>query len=511
MDRTVRFGPGRARKLTVHDLERSRPRPALLLGLLALAAALRLWNASLASLKLDDFHSLYHARAADLGQFFETLQRDNHPPLAFLLVRAARAVFGEDPWGLRMPSLLAGLGGIALVWRLSRRLSCPAARIAATGLLAVSSLHIELSGDVRMYALLALCTAGLLDGLLDLLEDGRGVLRTALWTAAGLHTHYHFLYTLACLAAGALGLAWFASGYRPRRRALLLALALGGLCATPWYLLGFPAQLEHGLPPGGSSISIQRLLEGLVHLVLWNLSIGGPVLRAVFLVASALVLALALTGLGASWRAGARERKSALPLLLGLGAFAAPALTALLAWLVPRAGYEWRYLAGALAPFVLLVGSEACATGHAARLRRSGLSCVCACATLLAALNVVDPGGEDYRGAVSAVAARICPADAVVAVDAQPQLFPQALAWDYYWARAGRGLPVPRRLATRGYALVAPQELSNVPRVFCCLRSLPAECHLLRQLRQVFPREEVQPFGRSVYLHVFSRAGAAAD
>ncbi len=497
--------------MTVSSPERAPRRFVWLALLLLLGSALRLWNGAEASLKLDDFHTLHHARASDLKELFTSLERDNHPPLSFLLVRSCHLAWGEREWALRLPAFLAGLATLLLVWRLSRHFACTGARVAATLLLASSSLHIELSTDLRMYGLLALASAGLLDGLVDLLQEGRGSLRTAFWIAVGLHTHYHFLYSLACLSLAALALVAFASEYRPRTRALLAAFGLGGLLALPWYLLGFPAQLEHGLSPGGSETDLQRLLEGLVHLVLWNISVGGPQLRAVFLAGAAALLALALAG----WCSLSRDRRRALPVLLGAGAFAAPALAALSAWLLPRAGYEWRYLAGALAPFVLLVGSEACAGGPAARLRHGALWFVCASATLLAVLNSRDPGEEDYQGAVREIAARIAPGDAVVAADFQPPFFPQGLGWDFYWSRFATGKPPPTRLPVKQFALASPAGLQGVPRVYCCLRSLPSRCALLVKLRSEFSpgedpldqvsNEEVRVYGRSVFLHVFTR------
>ena len=122
---------------------------AALLALFALGLGLRLANSAWGSLKLDDFHSLYHARAADLGTFFRILRQDNHPPLSFLLVRAARALAGESPWALRLPALLAGLGTFALVWRLGERLACARGRLLAR---AARSVHDRAQRSAQRYA-----------------------------------------------------------------------------------------------------------------------------------------------------------------------------------------------------------------------------------------------------------------------------------------------------------------------------------------------------------------------
>jgi mannosyltransferase len=487
---------------------RGRVSPAaLFLCLLALALALRLENARTGSLELDDFHSLHHARAGSAAEFLDVLARDNHPPLSFLLVMGARAAFGEGPWALRVPAFLAGLAALALVWRLGGRLACPGARVAATFLLAVSALHVELSTDVRMYALLALACAGLLHGLLRLLDEGRGAWTVALWTAVGLHAHYHFLYSLAALGSVALVLA-MRSAYRPRLRALLGAFAVAALVALPWYALVFPDQLGHGLPPGGSKASLLRLAEGFKNLVFLNVSVGGPVLRGVGLAASAALLALFALGVAALVRS-ARATGSALPALVAASALGVPLLTLAAAQLSERAGFEWRYLAGALPALCLAFGAEACAAGPLARVRRAAVAAVGACALVLTALNAHDPGEEDYRGAVEWITLRARPGDAIVVADWQPPLFPQGLGWEYYAARVPAGRHVPVRLAvTPAFFLERPAELAERERVFCCLRSVPNQSGLLRTLRAEFAHEEAHPSGRSVYAHLFTRVPA---
>jgi 4-amino-4-deoxy-L-arabinose transferase-like glycosyltransferase len=487
-----------------------------LVCLFLLALLLRLANLAWGSLKLDDFHSLHHARAADLRTFFAVLAQDNHPPLSFLLVRGARALFGEAPWALRLPSLAAGLATFLVVWRLGARLPCPRARLAAAFLVAASSLHVELSSDVRMYALLGLASAGLLEALLATLEDGRGAWRIALWTVVGLHAHYHFLYTLTVVGAATLLLCSLWPAYRASRVPVLAAFAAAGLVSAPWYALGFPAQLGHGLAPGGSNATLLRTLEGLKNLVFLNVSVAGPLLRGVGLAASGLLLALLALGLGITLPRSRPRERAALPVLVLAAAVLVPLLTFAAARLSSRAGFEWRYLVGALPALCLAVGVEACATGWAARARRAAVAAVCGAALLVAVPNARDPGEEDYAGAVAwilehsvseqSVPEQSGPGDAVVAADWQPVLFPHAIGWQYYAPRLAHGRTLPVRLEyTDDFSLLEPAQLGRHARVFTCLRSLPGNCALLRSLRHAFPEEETHIFGRSVYVHVFTR------
>jgi 4-amino-4-deoxy-L-arabinose transferase-like glycosyltransferase len=475
--------------------------------LLALGLGLRLGNAAWGSLKLDDFHSLHHARALDLREFFASLARDNHPPLSFLLVRAARAFFGEGTWALRLPSLLAGMCAFPILWRVGARLPCPGGRLAALALLAVSTLHIEISSDVRMYALLALAGAGLLEGLLARLEDGRGAWRIVLWTVVGLHTHYHFLYTLFTLGSATALVALADARYRAALRGCLAALALAGLLSAPWYLAAFPRQLAHGLAPGGSDASSGRLFEGFKNMVFLNVSVAGPTLRWVGLAASALLLALAVLGAGTLVRRARAGGRPALAWLCSASAFFVPVIAWGAAHLSPRAGFDWRYLSGALPALCLVIGSEACASGVLARWRRGAVPAVVVCALAVALPNVRDPGGEDYRGAIDWILDQASAGDGVVAADWQPAVFPHSLAWTYYAPRLARGRAVPGLLEyTDKLALVDSAALEGRERVLCCLRSVQDRCAILRVLRRHFGREEIRAFGHSVYVHAFTRS-----
>lgn len=485
---------------------RDRRDTGILLALLLLALALRVANAWTASLHLDDFHSLHHARAASLAEFFAVLRQDNHPPLFFLLLHGMRALFGEHEFVLRLPALLCGVATVPLVWRIGRRLPSRAARVVATLFVAGSSLNLELSADLRMYSLLTLAVAGWLDAALDVLEDEGGAGRLTLWSVVGLHTHYHFVHVLVVLVPAALTLARFHVRGRGTRT-LFRALALAALLCLPWYAWGFRVQLAHGLAPGGAATSPWILVEGLVHMVYLNLRLGGEYGRLVFALAAAVFLGL--TALAVA-RLLTRERGApGAPawLLLALAGFLIPAWSALVAALVPRAGFEWRYIAGAGVPLALLGARGAFQDGALASLRRAGgvLAAVAACA--LCVLNVRDPGREDNRSAVRAVLALAREGDGIVAPDWQPRLFPHSGAWNYYAPRLrlpGEVQPVTIPY-TDDFAFPVGTDLARFQRVFFLGRSIPDGVAILRSLRAEFEEVRVEQHGYSIYLIVFER------
>lgn len=486
--------------------ERKENGRAWLLAVLALALVLRLAGALLASFHLDDFHSLHHARAADWPAFFRGLAADNHPPLSFLVLRLVRAVGGEGELVLRLPGLAYALGTIWLVWRMGRRLSDRWGQVVAVLVVALSSLHLETSLDLRMYGLLTLAAAGFLDACTDLLDDGRGRARLVLWTLIGLHTHYHFLHFLIVLGAVLLGLLLFVPELRPRGRALLQCALFVAVLAAPWYLLGFRQQLGHQLMPGGSDVSRGLLAEGMVHLVFLNLSLGGAFARALFLAGGGTLVAAALLGGLRLVRPAAHSNRPRAGALWFAGAWLVPTWTALAAALFARAGFEWRYLAGALPPFALLVGYSV-GPGRLCLTRRVGVTLALAAALWLSVLNVLDPGRENYKDAVRRVLALVGPEDAVLAADWSPRLFPHGLAWDYYAPRlAAPGRELPRQLEhTDQFELLPDESLASLPRVFALLRSIPEGTLMIESLAAEFPHETTESPGAAIYLIIYER------
>jgi dolichyl-phosphate-mannose-protein mannosyltransferase len=63
-----------------------------------------------------------------------------HPPLAKLIVAASMALLGDNPYGWRLPSVLAGTASIILLYGIGRRLAGPGVALLAAFLLAFDNL-----------------------------------------------------------------------------------------------------------------------------------------------------------------------------------------------------------------------------------------------------------------------------------------------------------------------------------------------------------------------------------
>jgi hypothetical protein len=489
--------------------QRSRALGWALLACVLLACVLRLWNAWNTSFWLDDFHSLHHARALDLGAFFSSLLRDNHPPLSMLLLRFSENSLGPSEWALHTPNLIIALASGVLLWRLTAAHG-RAVRVGAVAFLSFSAMHVDLSSNLRMYALLGLCVLGLLAALIDQFENAKGQALTVFWIVLGLHTHYHFLHATLLLALVSLALVFGAALYRPRLRSILISFAVGICLALPWYALGFREQLAHGLAPGGSSISAKQLATSLLHLLHQGASDHSAMLSPALLAGGALGLLLAGVGQLQLLRDAKRQGRPARALLVAACAFLLPLWTAAAAALSERAGFESRYLAGCLAPMAWLASVGAFSQLGGPNWLRSARHVAgfyaLGCALCLSTLLANSSGHEDYRSATAFILDESLPGDALLAADWQPTQFPAGIGWNYYseqLARADKS-PLQRLQHDENFNLIAPARLSEFKRVHCILRSIPMQASMLRTLGSFYNAEQTQAFGRGVFVLTFS-------
>jgi uncharacterized membrane protein len=128
-------------------------RLGLLIGLLLLACAARLYRLDTQSIWFDEGWSAYAALQPTFG---DAINADpTNPPLYYVLLNMIVRGFGYSEFALRYVSLLLGLLAIPLSYQLGRRLFNPRAGLGAAFLIAISPLLWWASQEARMYTLLA--------------------------------------------------------------------------------------------------------------------------------------------------------------------------------------------------------------------------------------------------------------------------------------------------------------------------------------------------------------------
>ncbi len=220
--------------------------------IVGLGAILRLATLGRQSLWLDEAESYWMAHRPWQQMLASLPSYDDHPPLHYLVLQPMIALGGSE-WLLRLPSALAGIASIVLLYALGAELFNRPTGLLAACILALSPLHIWYAQEARMYALVAVLAlaAGLFAARAlrtnhpadwVLLGVCQGL---ALWTDVAAVWLTLALNTAALLLVGAL---WRSRRFWPWLASQLLALAL----FSPW-LPAFHQQLEGGnaqwIPP----------------------------------------------------------------------------------------------------------------------------------------------------------------------------------------------------------------------------------------------------------------------
>jgi len=320
--------------------------PVCVAALLAAAFVLRLSAVLGTFLTPDEAIFAGIAAAPDLASVYRLTTEQAHPPLYFLLLHLWGRLSGSD-LALRLPSVLAATAAVGLLWLFVRRVAGPLPALVAAALLALSPSVVDLTAEVRQYALLLLLETGALVAVTP--RDGpptpaRLATTGALLVAAGT-THYSGLLFAAALLVGLSAAfvrrppgrgAWGALGAATIVVAAVAALlwtshaaglrggALEAEVRTGW-LRAFYWEQGESLPG-----FLFRATAGVFHFVLGSARAGA---------AAALVAVVALA---------VRARRDVRPaLLLGLPFLAAFAAAALRlhplgasrhsAWLLPAA------------------------------------------------------------------------------------------------------------------------------------------------------------------------------
>jgi mannosyltransferase len=175
----------------------------ILIVILLLAAALRLWGLGTESLWLDEGITA-HRTGISFGQLVRDFRGETQTILYYLGENAWCAVAGRSEAALRFPSLVFGVLTVWAVFLFARQVFSPAAALWAAFLLAINPFAIFYSQEARPYALLLLTAVLSLYFLLRFLRSpGKG----AAWgymISAAIALYTHPLGPLLLLVHGAL-------------------------------------------------------------------------------------------------------------------------------------------------------------------------------------------------------------------------------------------------------------------------------------------------------------------
>ncbi len=224
-----------------------------------------------------------------LGDMFEALRHDGHPPFYYLVLHGWMSVFGDGDGAVRALSGIFAVAALPLTWIAGRRLAGPAGARWALAVAAMSPYLIRYATETRMYSLVMLLVLAGYLVLTDALDAPRPGRLAALTLISGLLllTHYWSFYLLGAVGL-MLALRWWRA---PRQRAatgrVLLAVAAGGVLFLPW-LGGFLFQSQNTGTPWGEPYRPTSIVQATLS------DLGGGVLSESSLAALVVALFLAV-------------------------------------------------------------------------------------------------------------------------------------------------------------------------------------------------------------------------
>ena len=233
---------------------------------IAVGLAIRLFRLDFQSLWLDEVLTVQNSAFPLSRIIFDPEVDRNFPPLHTVLVHLSMGLLGKSETALRLPSVLAGVISIPLIFGVARFWLGPAVGLLTAWLLALSPLHVWYSQEARPYALfiaLALASVWFAQRLVS--RPGDFVLQVG-FVLSAVATFYCHLLALPFLLFLAL---YVLLSVEPagRLRSLLLLAAIGALIAPQLYQFW-------GSPPPVSANSSYHFNPVHLGYTIWTFGTG---------------------------------------------------------------------------------------------------------------------------------------------------------------------------------------------------------------------------------------------
>jgi hypothetical protein len=151
------------------------------------------------------------------------------PPLYFVLAWFTSQL-GHGPELLRLPSLIAGVAIIPVIYQLGLRTVGRRAALVATAATAVAPFTVYYSANARAYSVMMLALTVSTLSMLLALDTGRGRwwVLYAVGACAAFYSHYTSAFVLGAQCV------WVMWAHPPARRAAVLATAAAAAAVLPW-------------------------------------------------------------------------------------------------------------------------------------------------------------------------------------------------------------------------------------------------------------------------------------
>ncbi|MDD3925677.1 MAG: glycosyltransferase family 39 protein [bacterium] len=203
-----------------------------LLLITVLAAVIRLLTMQNMSVWFDEAVSLLIARNSVWQIVTGAPGVTVNPPLYYVLLHLWNQVAGGETGG-RLLSILFGLAGVITVYLLALRLMGRKIALLTALIFAVSPFQVYYSQELRMYSLLTFFSLGIIYSTIGVLQRDRAAdwVGLALFSLAGMYTHYFTAPVLAVSIGLILAIAYRRRGTVAKTAIVCIAVAV---LFAPW-------------------------------------------------------------------------------------------------------------------------------------------------------------------------------------------------------------------------------------------------------------------------------------
>jgi 4-amino-4-deoxy-L-arabinose transferase-like glycosyltransferase len=393
----------------------------LLLVILVLSAALRLYHLGDKPIWFDEASSISHSEQPFEAYLFSP--RVNYKPVFFFLLNLWLKMFGEGPEAMRMFPVIWGVLCVLLIYKVGKAVFGKRTGLISAFLLSISVFHIFQSQQLRHFSFLTFLTLGSVFCLLQCLQKGKRqwfVLLT-LVNVLAIFTHPYGI----CVPFFEAGYLLFAERIYGGRR-WLISFGTAGVFFIIWLLIPNKAHIKELIwwisPPGwrdffevATTMSFGGSRYGLDDFRIW----GGsrywmpfsPAHRNIFylsLVLTASYAFLFIKGIFAR-----KEGQGARYTVLLLFWFFFPvAAAALLSYSGTLQAFSIKHMIIALPAFLILIarGIEACSPG----LKKASILLITLITIFPLNLMYNNYFGVDWKSGAQMVKSGARPGDAVV-------------------------------------------------------------------------------------------------
>ena len=181
---------------------------ALLIAILIFAAAVRLHGLTRLSFWFDETATVEIIHTPWPRLLHHLIGTENTPPAYYLFLKTWTELFGDSDFLVRLPSVLAGIGSILLLYRFTAYCVGRSEALIAAALMSASRYHIWYSQEARVYIFMLLLAIWSCDEFVRMLDEPPNWRRDLRYWIATLLLVYSHLFAALVVAAKIVQFAW---------------------------------------------------------------------------------------------------------------------------------------------------------------------------------------------------------------------------------------------------------------------------------------------------------------